>query len=78
MNIRRLCVFVCSLMAVYANFSFKLSIKKGQVNSDRAESNDGPLALAFLSLRFLSASQILFASNWEALLLMRQRHFVRS
>ena len=43
-----------------------------QVNSDCAESDDGPLALAFLSLRFLSASQILFASNWEAPLLMRQ------
>ena len=37
-----------------------------QVNSDCAESDDGPLVLAFLSLRFLSASQILFASNWEA------------
>ena len=37
-----------------------------QVNSGCAESDDGPLALAFLSLRFLSASQILFASNWEA------------
>ena len=42
-----------------------------QVNSDCAESDDGPLALAFLSLRFLSASQILFASNWEATLLLR-------
>ena len=47
-------------------------------NSDCAESDDGPLALPFLSLRFLSASQILFASNWETPLLMRQRHFVRS
>ena len=34
-----------------------------QVNADSAESDDGPLALAFLSLRFISASQILFASN---------------
>ena len=34
-----------------------------QVNSDCAEFDDGPLALAFLSLRFLSASHILFASN---------------
>ena len=49
-----------------------------QVNLDCAESDDGPLALAFLSLRILSASQILFASNWEAPLLMRQRHCVRS
>ena len=36
------------------------------MNSDCAESDDGPLALVLLSLRFLSASQILFASNWEA------------
>ena len=49
-----------------------------QVNSDCAESDDGPLAPAFLSLRFLSVSQVLFASYWEAPLLMRQRHFVRS
>ena len=31
-----------------------------QVNSDCAETDDGSFALAFLSLRFLSASQILF------------------
>ena len=43
------------------------------MNSDCAETDDGSLALAFLSLRFLSASQILFSSNWEAPLLMRQR-----
>ena len=36
------------------------------MNSDCAETDDGSLALAFLSLRFLSASQILFSSNWEA------------
>ena len=47
-----------------------------QVDSDCAEPDDGPFALAFLSLRFLSTSQILFASNWEAPLLVRQRHFV--
>ena len=45
------------------------------MNSDCAESDDGPLALDFLSFRFLSASQILFASNWEALLLTGQRHW---
>ena len=45
---------------------------------DCAESDDGPFALAFLSLRFLSASQIFFASKWEAPMLIRQRHFVRS
>ena len=33
------------------------------VNSDCAETDDGSLALAFLSLRFLSVSQILFSSN---------------
>ena len=33
------------------------------VNSDCAESDDDPLALDFLSVRFLSASQILFDSN---------------
>ena len=42
------------------------------MNSDCAESDDDPLALAFLSLRFISASQILFASNWAAPLLIRQ------
>ena len=48
------------------------------VNSDSAESDDDPLALAFLSIRFLSASHILFASNWAAPLLMMQRNFLRS
>ena len=48
------------------------------VNSDCVESDDDPLALAFLSLRFLSASQILFDSNCAAYLLMRQRYFVQS
>ena len=33
------------------------------MNSDCAETDDGSLALAFLSLRFLSASQILFSSK---------------
>ena len=33
------------------------------MNSDCAESDDVPMALAFLSLRFLSASQSLFARN---------------
>ena len=31
------------------------------MNSDCAETEDGSLALGFLSLRFLSASQILFS-----------------
>ena len=47
-----------------------------QVNLGCAKSDDGLLPLAFLSLRFLSASQILFASNREASLLMRQRYFL--
>ena len=55
-----------------------MSVANRAVNSDCAETDDGSLALAFLSLRFLSASHILFSSNWEAPLLMRQRHFVRS
>ena len=33
-----------------------------QVNSDCTNSDDDPLALVLRSLRFLSASQILFAS----------------
>ena len=41
-----------------------------QVNSDCAESDDGPLALAFLSTSF--QLQFLFATNWETPLLMRQ------
>ena len=69
-------MFVCLLMTVYANFSSKLSVANRASELDCAESDDGSLALAFLSLRFLSASQILVASNWEAPLLMRQRHFV--
>ena len=54
-------------------FALNCRLQIEQVNSDCAESDDGPLALAFLSLRFLSASQMLFASNWETPLLMRQR-----
>ena len=54
----------------------RLQIK--HVNSDCAEADDESLALASRSLRFLSASQILFDSNCAAPLLMRQRHFVRS
>ena len=48
------------------------------VKSDCAESDNKSLALAFPSLRFLSASQIFFDSNCPAPLLMRQRNFVRS
>ena len=68
-------MFVCSLMAMYKPMlAINCRLQIEQVNSDCAESDDGPLALAFLSSRFLSASQILFASNWEAPLLIRQRH----
>ena len=42
------------------------------------ESAGGPLVLALRSLRFLSASQILFFSWKAAPLLMRPRHFDRS
>ena len=69
-------MFVCSLIAVKANFSSKLPVANRA--SEFGLSDDGPLAIAFLCLRFLSASQILFTSNLEAPLLMRQRHFVRS
>ena len=48
------------------------------MNSDYAESDDESLVFASLSLRFLSASQILFDSNYAAHLLMKQSHFVRS
>ena len=48
------------------------------VNSDCAEFDDDSLPLAFLSLRLLSVSQILFVSNCVDPLLMRKCHFVRS
>ena len=68
------CVFVvCSLYKPILALNCRLQIE--QVNSDCAESDDGPLALACLSLCFFSASQILVASNWEAPLLVRQRQF---
>ena len=70
------CVFVDGCSKPILALNCRLQIE--HVNSDCAETDDGSLALAFLSLRFLSASQILFSSNWEAPLLMRQRHFVRS
>ena len=70
------CVFVDG--CVSQNFSSKLSVAIEHVNSDCAESDDDPLALVFLSLRFLSAAQIRIDSNCAAPLLMRQRHFVGS
>ena len=54
------CVFVDGCISQFLALNCRLQIE--QVNMDCAESDDGPLALAFLSLRFLSASQILFAS----------------
>ena len=48
------------------------------MNSDCPEFDNDPLARAFRSLYFLSASLILFDSNCVAPLLMRQRHFVGS
>ena len=69
------CVFADGYKPILA-LNCRLQIE--HLNSDCAETDDGSLALAFLSLRFLSASQILFSSNKEAPLLMRQRHFVRS
>ena len=78
------CVFVDGCIQPSTNtqtepiLALNCRLKIEHVNSDCAETDDGSLALAYLSLRFLSASQILFSSNWEAPLLMRQRHFVRS
>ena len=63
-------------VCVFVSFALNCRLQIEHVNSDCAESDDDSLALGFLSLRFLSASQILFASNWAAPLLMRQRHFV--
>ena len=48
------------------------------MNSDYAESDDESMVFASLSLRFLSASQILFDSYYAAHLLMKKSHFVRS
>ena len=51
------CVFVDGCISQFLALNCRLQIE--QVNSDCAESDDGPLALAFLSLRFLSASQMM-------------------
>ena len=67
--------FYISLCKPILALNCRLQIE--HVNSDCAESDDDPLTLAFRSLRFLSASQILFDSNCVAPLLIRQRHFVR-
>ena len=42
-------MFVCSLMAVSANLALNCRLQIEQVNSDCAESDDGPLDIAFLS-----------------------------
>ena len=48
---------VCVLVdGCISQFSSKLSVEIEHVNSDCAETDDGSLALAFLSLRFLYAS----------------------
>ena len=68
---------LCDRRCLYKpNLALNCRLQIEQVNTDCAESDDGALGLVVLSLRFLSASQILFASNWEAPLLMRQHHFV--
>ena len=55
------CIYVISVAIAYVTLikNYLLTYLE-QVNSYCAESDDGPLALAFLSLRFFSASQILF------------------
>ena len=58
------CLFVDGCISQILALNCRLQIE--HVKSDCAETDDGSLAVAFLSLRFLSASQILFSSNWEA------------
>ena len=65
-------MIVCSLMYVLAIFALNCWLQIEHVTSDCAESDDDLLNLAFRSLRFLSASQILFASNCAAPLLISQ------
>ena len=55
--------FLLNVFTALKGTHLYIFIQIEQVNSDCAESGDGPLALAFLSLRFLLASQILFALN---------------
>ena len=57
------CVFVDGCISQANILALKCRLQIEQVSSDCAESDDGPLAVVFLSLRFLSASQILFTSN---------------
>ena len=71
------CVFVDGCLSHFL-FALNCRLQIEHVNSDCAESDDDLLALAFRSLRFLSSSQIPFASNYAAPLLMRQCHFVQS
>ena len=74
MNMR---VRVFSLMAVKPIMALNCGLQINYVKSDCVESHDEPWPLAFRSLCFLSASQISFASNCTAPLIMRQRHLVR-
>ena len=63
-------MFVCDCVFVECCLS-QFSSKQEHVRSDCAGSDDDSIALAFRYLRFLSASQILFASNCVAPLMMR-------
>ena len=72
-------VSMCSLMYVLTTFNSKLSVanRACYLGLCRVWFHANPLALVFHSLCFLSVSQILFATNCVAPLLIRQRHFVR-
>ena len=68
----------CSWMTFQSNICSKLSVAKNSMSTLTVLSADSPLVIAFRSLRFLSASHILFAANCAAALLIYQRHFDRS
>ena len=56
-----ICVFVDYCFSHYFALNCRLQIEN--INPDCTESDDDHLTLVFRSLSFLSASQILFASN---------------
>ena len=58
-----MCECVCVDVCLKPSLALNCRLEIEHVSSDCAGSDDDPLALAFRSLRFLSASQILFASN---------------
>ena len=59
-------------------FALNCALQIEQANFENDDSEYNPVAMVLRSLRFLSASQILFASQSSAPFLIRQRHFSRS